>query len=297
MKNARTYEKKIKKLLRRRRSHAAAVTEDDNDPVRILIESILEEDSTARQAQKAMAAIEEEFVDFNELRVAPPKEIAERIGRGHPGARDRGEMLSKVLNAIYERTCRVSLEHLADAPKRELRRYLNELGLSPYAAASVFMRAFGGHAVPVDQALVDCLEMDGYVHPGSDIGDVQGFLERIVPQKNDATAHAALRAYVAKASKALAKKRQAEAAEAAAAAEAERKAEAARARAEKKKAAEKAARKTTRKAVRKTARKAARKTAKKKAGKTRKTTRKKAKPAGRTRRKTASRTRSRTRRS
>ena len=45
------------------------------------------------------------------------------------------------------------------APKRERRRCLLELGLSPYVAALVMLKVLGAHAVPVDQTLVDCLEM------------------------------------------------------------------------------------------------------------------------------------------
>jgi endonuclease III len=244
MKNATKYQRKVRKLLqpaRRARPPAA----DGEDAVRALTRAVLEEDATDQQAQAALEALLDEFVDYNELRVAPPKDLVECLGREMPAARRKAHALLTALNELFSRVFDVSLDHLQKLTKRELRQNLLNLGLSPYAAARLVLSAFGGHAVPVDRTLVECLEMHGYVHPGSDVRDVQGFLERIVPQKDAQAAHAALRAYVAKSAKALAKKRRQEAA--AAEAEARQAAEQARRRAEQARRAAEAPKKKTRK--------------------------------------------------
>ena len=244
MKNATTYEKKVRKLLAGMKGEAPS-PQAEPDPVRVMIESIFEADTTAKAARQAVSAIEEEFVDFNELRVARPTEIVECVGANHPRAREKAEILIRALNRVFQRASHVSMGYMEKMTKRDLRRHLSEIGLDAYSAAAVTMRAFAGHAVPVDQTLVECLEMDGSIGPGSDIGDVQGFLERIVAQKDGPAAHALLREHVAKSAKALAKRRreQARAAakaaeEAAKAAEAARKAEAEKKAAEAKRAAE-----------------------------------------------------------
>jgi hypothetical protein len=126
----------------------------------------------------------------------------------------------------------MSLEHLSKLSKRDLREHLLSLGLNAYAAARVLLFVFGGHAIPVDRTLAETLEMEEQVHPGSSVEDVQGFLERIISQKDARNVHEFLRAHVERCARALAKFRQAKA-EAAAKAEAERaKAEAARVKAE-----------------------------------------------------------------
>jgi len=258
MKNARHYEKKTRRLLARLRKgwSESPSAPDHTDRIGLLVRAVLEYDSTAKQVEQALSFLEKEFVDFNELRVGPTKEIAECIGRGDRAAREKAAMLSTVLNGIYSATNRVSLDYLEDKTKRDLRRRLLELGLNPYAAASVTLLGFDGHAVPVDQTLVDCLEMDGYIYPGSDLADVQGFLERIVPQKDAPMVHELFRGYVEKSAKRLAKRRKAAAKRAEA--EKARKAEAAkvrrRARAKKKAARKRATRKTAAAAAKKPAR-------------------------------------------
>lgn len=210
MKNATAYEKKIRKLLKSMPKQHPASGGDDGDRIAVIMESILQADTSDKLAQRAMAALEEEFVDFNELRVAQTKEIVECIGDDMYGAREKAEMVVKVLNGIFARRSAVSMEYMVDMTKRDLRRHLLELGLDTFSAARVVLYAFSGHAVPVDKSLAQCLEMEEMVHPDSEIEDVQGFLERIVSQKDAFAAHGMFRAFVAKLAKPLAKKRKIE---------------------------------------------------------------------------------------
>jgi endonuclease III len=207
MKNAKTYEKAVRKLLgqlpRRKRF-------GPEDPMEILLESILLSNAAVGQAQEALAVLKREYVDFNELRVAPAREIVELIGEDYPQGRQKANIITTVLRNLFVSVGTLSLESLRDLPKRELRRRLQELGLDSFAGAAVTLRVFGGHAVPVDAALVEVLEQDGLVHPGSRVEDVQGFLERVVSQKDAPEVFEALRAYVEKHPEVLARRRQPE---------------------------------------------------------------------------------------
>ncbi|HOF19042.1 MAG TPA: hypothetical protein PK082_09035 [Phycisphaerae bacterium] len=233
MKNAREYERKIKKLLAGRKKVSTPAPVTGEDRIHLLIEAVLQSDSSRKQAAQAFAAMRRDFVDYNELRVAPVKDIVELLGRDFPLARRKAERIVSALNGLFDGVYQVSMEHLDSKTKRDVRRHLEEIGLDPYAAAVVTLLAFGGHAVPVDQALVDCLVMEGYAHPDSTVADIQGFLERIVSQKEAFATHEFLRGYVEKSAKALAKYRADKAAAAAAAEQARLQAE--------KEAAEKAA--------------------------------------------------------
>lgn len=274
MRNATSYTKKVKKLLSKL-PDAEARPDEEADPIRILVRSVLEADALDKDADRAVAALEEEFLDFNELRASPSRDIVECLGEQLPGAREKSEVLVKVLNGLFRRVHDVSVEYMRDMTKRDLRRRLNELGLEAYASARVVVTVFDGHAIPVDQTLVECLEMDGYIYPGSDVADVQGFLERIIAHKDALAAHQVLRAYVARSGKALAKKRKAERAAAKRVAEAKKKQaeEARRARAAKAAKAKRAkkAKKAAKKAPAKPARKKAKRKVAKKAVATRRT--------------------------
>ena len=289
MKNAKTYEKKIKKLLGSPRKKRLGPVGDIDQTLPILIEAILEEDSTTRKAKRTLAVLTKEFVDFNELRVSPTKEILDCIGAKYPQGSRKSHMIREVLSGIYRHTSTTSLEYITGRPKRERRRCLLELGLSPYAAALVMLRILGAHAVPVDQTLVDCLEMSEHIHPGSDLDTVRSFLERIVGPNDGLAAHAALRRYVQRSSKALTKWQKARAAEAEKAA-AQAQAEAAKVEEAAKEALKKAAKKpkrtkrpagTIRKAKKKTSRKTATAASKQKRTRRAKTSKKPRKAAKR----------------
>ncbi|HUS91026.1 MAG TPA: hypothetical protein VM695_04210 [Phycisphaerae bacterium] len=280
MKNATKYQKKLKKLLAGM-DNSPQAPPADIEPLSFMIRAILEANAGAKLAEKAVATLNEEYVDVNELRVSPPKEIVDCLGRNYPESRRKAAEITSVLQALYLRRNELSLGDAAKMTKRDLRRHLAELGLSPYPAACMMLHVYDGHAVPVDETLVECLEMDGYIEPGSSLDDVQGFLERVINQKNALAAHERFREYVVDSAPALARKRKVEA-EAAAKAEQEaqrkaqeeaRKQAEAQAEAERKKAERDAAakdrkrRKSAKARSRKTGRKAAEQAAQAKAAK------------------------------
>jgi endonuclease III len=225
MKNATKHQKNIKKFLSGI-DKSVPIPPADADPVRTMIDAVLAADAP-RHSAKALEALEKEFVDFNELRVAPVKDIVDTLGRDFPDARRKAEEITTVLNAIFSRRNNLVLDYVEKMSKRDTRRHLGELGLSPYAAGVMMLQVFGGHAVPVDQGLRDCLEADGCIEPGSSVEQVQALLERIILQKQAWSAHDFFRDYVARNAKMLAKKRKSDAAKAEAQAATEAAAEAA----------------------------------------------------------------------
>lgn len=259
MKNARQYEKKLKKLLSGM-GRTRQTGDDEQDPVAVLIEAIFQADSTRTDAAHALREITEEFVDWNELRVAPPRDIVSCVGKDTPRADKRATMLVDALGGIYRRTCGVSMEYMQKMSKRDLRRHLSELGLDAYSGAVVTLLVFGGHAIPVDDDLADSLKMDQYADPDAELDDIQGFLRRIIPMKDALAAHEFFRAYVEKSAKSLDKKRKADAK----AKEKQERLQAAKKKAKKRKTTKKP-KKTPKPAKRKTAK---RKTTEKKTTKT-----------------------------
>lgn len=204
MKNASIYEKKVKKLLSSLGKHPA-VKPIGGDPISVLIQSMLAADATHKQVAAAMATLEREFVDHNELRVSPPKEIVERL-KDFPGTREKAEMVVKVLNAVFDKTGTMTMTYMDKMTKRDLRKHLGEIGMTPFAAAFLMLNVFDAHGMPVDRSLMYVLEAQECIEPGSDIEDVQGFLERVIPQKDALGIHELFRRLVEKNSKMIAKR-------------------------------------------------------------------------------------------
>jgi hypothetical protein len=208
MKNATQYEKKIKKLLTGLKT--TRVPKVDEDPVRALVRAVMDRNASVKQVEKAMALFDKEFVNLNEFRVAQPREIVELLGKSFPWVREKAEEAPGALNRIFQRANELNMAYMIEMPKRQLRRHLGEIGLSPFAGSRLLAATFEGHAVPVDEDLVEALAMDGMIDPNATIDDVQGFLERIVSHKDCLAAHELLRRYVDSRADALAKKRKAD---------------------------------------------------------------------------------------
>lgn len=290
MKDAKLYEKKVKKLLAGMKKSKAPA--ERGDPIEVLLRALVEQNATDAHADMAIAVFDKEFININELRVAQPNELVELLGQEYPDARKTAVDICEGLNKVFYDANGLSMDHLADLSKRDLRRRLTSLNLSPYVVGSLVLFAFDGHAMPVDADLAETLSMDGDVGADGSIQDIQGFLERIIPHKDAVSAFEFFRKHVARRASALAKKRKADqqarqaaaeeaarAAEAAAKAKLERQA-AAEAKAAAKAAAQadaeaatkarqkKAAKKATKKATKKTVKKPAKKTVKKAVKKT-----------------------------
>ncbi len=272
MKNAKTYEKNIKKLLSGAKNATKDKIDESADLTAIMLLAILEEDATEKRAQSALVALSKEFVSFNELRVARAKEIVECIGDNYPDPFAKAHSITASMRAIFARTGNVTPFFLVEMTKKDQRACLIELDLSPFASALIALNSFAHGAIPVDQTLADCLMMNDYVHPDSELAEIQSFLERIINVKDAWTSHLFFRQYVAECAKQLDKWRKIRAEEKAAAQAAEdaiaaEKAEKEKARkakkAKKTKDANKAAKKAEAKAEAKTKPKAVKKTAKK----------------------------------
>lgn len=247
MKNATEYGKKVKRMLPSlKKRYSAAPLPDDMLPLEIFVVGVLREGVRLPAALKAMKLIDEEFIDFNEIRVAPPKDIVELLTNDMPDLRTKAEQITMGLNRIYDHENRLDFEHTADMGKRELRAHLREaLGLSPFVEAYLLLYLFGHRAVPVDSRLVQRLKADKLVHPGATDDDVRILLERVIRPKDQASQFELLALYADEPIKAPAKK--------------------------KAKPVKKAAKKATKKTVKKTVKKATKaktKTAKKAAKKT-----------------------------
>ncbi len=154
MKNASVCSKKLSALLKKIGTVPVPEFPTADDPIAVLVMSMLLWESTTEKAMVAYQRLMEQMVDFNDLRVCMPHETLELIGPRYPRALDRCQRLRAVLRNIYLREHAVSLERVATTGKREIKKYIESLeGIVPYAAARVQLLSFDTHAIPVDDQL------------------------------------------------------------------------------------------------------------------------------------------------
>lgn len=189
-------------LKKMRTRHAAAAPPapdpaDDSDPlVDHVVFSLMLWEASSGQARAAFKRLREAYVDYNELRVCMPDELADVLGERYPLAHERARRLRAALSDVYRREHAVSLTHLTQIGKREARAYLDSLdGLTPFVSARVVLLALNGHAVPCDERLRDLLAEAGVMDADTSAGMAGSWLERHVDHTDALKAHAVLQAW------------------------------------------------------------------------------------------------------
>jgi endonuclease III len=187
MKNGTKYAARLRTAYHRlRQSRPAPTIPEPDDPLRRLAIAILGVGGGDEDAVRALNRALSVLVDWNDLRVSSAMEVNKATGNSIPHGLHRCQQLIHALQSIYEKEHRVSLDRLRSMGRREAREYLGKLkGVDEHAAASVILWSFGGHAIPVNDKLMESLRQADLIHPEATRAEVQAFLERHV-SANDA---------------------------------------------------------------------------------------------------------------
>jgi endonuclease III len=181
MKNATKHAEEVRSLLKRLLKDQKPKPRESQDPLHALVRGAMSFDVADSRAEDAMKAIDREFVDLNELRVATDLEIQEMLGTRYPAIERRVAMITLALNNIFEREHTLSLDRLKTIPKKEARQFLRELPeVHPFVEAYVMLMGFDGHAVPVDEEMLAVLQEEGVVDEGTSLEEAQKFLEHSI---------------------------------------------------------------------------------------------------------------------
>ncbi|MCH2161356.1 MAG: hypothetical protein MK085_05735 [Phycisphaerales bacterium] len=139
-------------------------TADASDPVIQFIYSWLLWEASSEHANPALEKLLEAHVDFNELRVSLPHEMANIVGKRYPRAEERFTRLKKSLHGIYLKHHSVTLEHLASQNKRDAKAYLEGLdGMHGFVANRMLRVCCGVHAISADEQLAWLLHEHGVI--------------------------------------------------------------------------------------------------------------------------------------
>lgn len=176
------YAAKVKRLLTRlRREHGKPPAVEPTDPLEQMLTAILARNATDADAREAYVQLREATVDLNDLRVTRAADICEIVGDKSPESVARAYAIRDALKEVFDRENKLDLDFLRERGRREARQYLESMkGVDPFVAASVQLFSLGGHAIPLDDAMLDVLRAEAVVHPAADLAGVQAFLERYI---------------------------------------------------------------------------------------------------------------------
>ncbi len=178
MKNATKHAEDLRSLFKRLLKEHKPQPAQKQEPIRALVRGIMSYDVPDARVDEAIARIDREFVDLNELRVATELEVIELLGSRYPDIEHRVEMITRALNAIFEKEHTLNLERMATISKRDVRQFLRDLpDLHTFVDAYVMLYSFDGHAIPIDEEMLAYLRDHDIVDDKATVADAQRFVE------------------------------------------------------------------------------------------------------------------------
>lgn len=138
-------------------------------------------ESTTAKAEAVLKRMADAVVDFNELRICLPDELARMMGERYPRVEERALRLRAALTEIYHRQHAVTLEPLMTMNKRDAKDYLDSLeGVPRFVSARLLLLCLGGHAAPTDGRIAKRLIEAHITENGSTPEAAGATLERLV---------------------------------------------------------------------------------------------------------------------
>ncbi len=178
MKNAGKHADDLKALLKRLARECKPGEREPQEPLKALVRGAMSFDMPDSRAEDAMRAIDREFVDLNELRVATDLEIQELLGAKYPEIERRVAMITQSLNNIFEREHTLSLDRLKAVSKRDARQFLRELpDIHPFVEGYVMLYGFDGHSFPMDNETLGFLRDQSILEESTTLDEGQRFVE------------------------------------------------------------------------------------------------------------------------
>lgn len=145
--------------------------------------AICREGVTAELAERAFRSLQEQYFDWNEIRVSSPRELAETMDC-LPDAENRGQRIIDFLQEVFETTFSFDLESLQKKGLKQAAKQLSRYqAASDYIVASVVRQSLGGHAIPLDPATLRVLRRMALIENDTDdLEALRASLEHQVPK-------------------------------------------------------------------------------------------------------------------
>jgi hypothetical protein len=155
-------------------------------PGRPLMEHVLYaallEDAPVDLADEGFAKCEQEFFDWNEVRVTSVTELAEVLSH-FPSPSSTALRLKRCLQSVFESFYSFEIEHLKkENLGKAVAKFESMVGVSPFVLSYLIQHGLGGHAIPVNSSGMWIMFKTGIINEvEARTGKVPG-LERAIPK-------------------------------------------------------------------------------------------------------------------
>ncbi len=162
------------------------------DPVEELVLTVLSQNTSDVNRDRAFAGLRERFPTWDALADADEADVAEAI---RPGglSRTKAPRLLAILREIRDRDGSLDLAWMREESDDEVGAYLESLpGVGPKTAACVLAFSLGRPALPVDTHVHRVAGRLGWIPPGTGASPAHEVLRRVVPPRLRVSMHVGL---------------------------------------------------------------------------------------------------------
>lgn len=163
------------------KKHYTSAGADKRNIVEQLIFAAILENAPRKVADECFEVMQKEYIDWNEIRVTSIAELSEMFAK-HPAPEAASSRVKTLLQNIFESVYGYDLEGMKKGNQGKAVAQIEKYGATPFVVGYVTQHGLGGHAIPVDNALVNLMfvlgtvsdkEMDKLAVPG---------IERAIPK-------------------------------------------------------------------------------------------------------------------
>jgi endonuclease-3 len=172
--------RELSKLLER--EYGKRVWKTDGDPLSVLVATILSQNTSDNNSHRAFANLKAEFKNWEEVRRARVKRIADAIRSG--GLADiKASRIKDILSRIYEENGNLNLSFLRRWRTDKIKSWLGRFkGVGDKTVACVLLFSLRRPAMPVDTHMLRVSKRLGLVPPNLNAFGVEVVLEKMIPR-------------------------------------------------------------------------------------------------------------------
>lgn len=146
-----------------KKEYSVVATPSNRTVLEHMVYGAVLEDSTFEAADEAFAKLQENFYDWNEVRVTTRKELADLVKMvSDPVA--AATRVKKSLHGVFEKYYQFDLEFLK---KENLSKAVQSMetftGVSPFTIAYTAQNGLSGHSIPIDQSMMNLMYAIGAI--------------------------------------------------------------------------------------------------------------------------------------
>ncbi len=140
------------------------------------------ENSTAEEADESLAKLQENYFDWNEVRVTTDRELATTV-KSLTDPLAAATRVKKMLYGLFETYYQFDLEFLKkENLGKAVQSFDKMVGVTPFAISYISQHGLGGHSIPTDKALLNLMYVLGIISEDEAAkGKIPG-LERAIPK-------------------------------------------------------------------------------------------------------------------